>query len=69
MSQVKEQLPLDGHLLNGKQPYKIAALGLGRTFQNIRLFKDLTVLDNVLIAFSNHHKQHVLQVSCACQLL
>ena len=50
---------LDGHLLNGKQPYKIAALGLGRTFQNIRLFKDLTVLDNVLIAFSNHHKQHV----------
>ena len=50
---------LDGHLLNGKQPYKIAALGLGRTFQNIRLFKDLTVLDNVLIAFNNHHKQHV----------
>ena len=52
-------ITLDGHLLNGKQPYKIAALGLGRTFQNIRLFKDLTVLDNVLIAFSNHHKKHV----------
>ena len=50
---------LDGHLLNGKAPYKIASLGLGRTFQNIRLFKDLTVLDNVLIAFGNHHKQHV----------
>lgn len=50
---------LDGHLLNGKSPYKIASLGLGRTFQNIRLFKDLTVLDNVLIAFGNHHKQHV----------
>ena len=52
-------ITLDGHLLNGKQPYKIASLGLGRTFQNIRLFKDLTVLDNVLIAFSNHHKKHV----------
>ena len=51
---------LDGHLLNGKAPYKIAALGLGRTFQNIRLFKDLSVLDNVLIAFGNHHKAHVL---------
>ena len=51
---------LDGHLLNGKAPYKIATLGLSRTFQNIRLFKDLTVLDNVLIAFSNHHKPHVL---------
>ncbi|HEU7372797.1 TPA: ABC transporter ATP-binding protein [Streptococcus pneumoniae] len=50
---------LDGHLLNGKSPYKIASLELGRTFQNIRLFKDLTVLDNVLIAFGNHHKQHV----------
>ena len=51
---------LDGHLLNGKQPYKIATLGLSRTLQNIRLFKDLTVLDNVLIAFGNHHKPHVL---------
>ena len=49
---------LDGHLLNGKAPYKIASLGLGRTFQNIRRFKDLTVLDNVLIAFGNHHKPH-----------
>lgn len=47
---------LDGHLLNGKAPYKIASLGLSRTFQNIRLFKDLTVLENVLIAFGNHHK-------------
>ena len=27
---------LDGHLLNGKAPYKIATLGLSRTFQNIR---------------------------------
>ena len=52
-------ITLDGHLLNGKAPYKIAAGGLGRTFQNIRLFKDLSVLDNVLIAFANHHKPHV----------
>ena len=52
-------ITLDGHLLNGKAPYKIASGGLGRTFQNIRLFKDLSVLDNVLIAFANHHKPHV----------
>ena len=50
---------LDGHRLNGKNPYKIASLGLGRTFQNIRLFKNLSVLDNVLIAFTNHHKPHI----------
>ena len=52
-------ITLEGQLLNGKAPDKIAAGGLGRTFQNIRLFKDLSVLDNVLIAFANHHKPHV----------
>ena len=33
-------------------PYQITALGMARTFQNIRLFKNLTVLDNVRIG--NH---------------
>lgn len=36
--------------LVGKVPNQITALGVARTFQNIRLFKDLTVLDNVRIA-------------------
>lgn len=44
-------------ILNGMLPYKIANLGLSRTFQNIRLFKDLTVMDNVLIAMDGKHKQ------------
>ncbi len=39
-----------GQLLNGKKPFEIAAIGVARTFQNIRLFKNLTVLDNVRIA-------------------
>ena len=51
---------LDGTELNGKAPYKIASLGLSRTFQNIRLFKDMTVLDNVLIGFGNKHNPNVL---------
>ena len=36
-------------LLNGKKPHAITALGMARTFQNIRLFGDMTVLENVMI--------------------
>jgi branched-chain amino acid transport system ATP-binding protein len=41
---------LDGRRLNGMKPSQIACSGLARTFQNIRLFGDLSVLDNVRIA-------------------
>ncbi|WP_438832520.1 ABC transporter ATP-binding protein [Streptococcus pluranimalium] len=51
-------ISLDGTLLNGKKPYTIASLGLSRTFQNIRLFKNMTVLDNVLLGMSNTNKSH-----------
>ncbi|AQP53308.1 ABC transporter ATP-binding protein [Vagococcus penaei] len=46
--------------LNGKKPYKIADLGISRTFQNIRLFKELSVLDNVLIALNTKQNEGVL---------
>lgn len=51
---------LDGTILNGMKPYKIASLGLSRTFQNIRLFKEMTVLDNVLIGMANQTSLHLL---------
>lgn len=41
---------LCGRSITGMRPDRIAAAGIARTFQNIRLFKALTVLDNVLIA-------------------
>lgn len=48
---------LNDEKLNGKKPYVIAAKGLGRTFQNIRLFNQLSVLDNVLIGMTHHAKE------------
>lgn len=41
---------LDGTRINGLKPHKIAELQIGRTFQNIRLWSDMTVLDNICIA-------------------
>ena len=46
--------------VTGHKPHQICGLGMARTFQNIRLFKDLTVLDNVKIAFHQRAKQSML---------
>jgi branched-chain amino acid transport system ATP-binding protein len=40
----------EGHEIVGESPSRITNLGIARTFQNIRLFKELSVLDNVRIA-------------------
>ena len=43
-------ITLDGNRIDRLPPHGIAKAGLSRTFQNIRLFGDLTVLDNVMLA-------------------
>jgi branched-chain amino acid transport system ATP-binding protein len=46
-----------GTRVNGLKPYQISRLGVSRTFQNIRLFPSMTVLDNVVTACHRHSKQ------------
>lgn len=52
---------LDGNLMAGKKPHQMVKAGIARTFQNIRLFKKMTVIDNVRVAFNLHMKYSVLQ--------
>ena len=46
---------VDGVRVNGRQPHQINRAGLARTFQNIRLFKDLSALDNVKVGCLTDH--------------
>ena len=49
-------IEFDGKSIVGRKPYEITQRGVARTFQNIRLFSELSVLDNVKIAFHSHVK-------------
>ncbi|MGC4043822.1 MAG: ATP-binding cassette domain-containing protein [Armatimonas sp.] len=49
-------ITFDGKEIGGKKPHEIAQRGVCRTFQNIRLFPDLSVLDNVRTAASSREK-------------
>ncbi len=48
------ELRFEGRLLNNLRPHQITSLGIGRTFQNIRLWNELSVIDNLRIA---HYSQ------------
>ena len=55
------QIDFDGKSLLGLKPYQVTQRGIARTFQNIRLFSDLSVLDNVKLAYHFHVKYGLLE--------
>lgn len=48
------EIVLDGQDIHGLEPYEVTQMGIGRTFQNIRLFPSMSVLDNVRVAYHIH---------------
>lgn len=50
----------DGQFIEGKKPYQIINMGIARTFQNIRLFSGMTVLENILVGHHDRLKSGLL---------
>ena len=51
---------VNGFSTAGKSTHQVSQLGIARTFQNIRLFSNLSVLDNVKVGMHNHIKENLL---------
>jgi len=54
------RIAFDGRDIVGRRPHQIAAAGMARTFQNIELFANLTVLDNLMLGLHTHLSYGVL---------
>jgi branched-chain amino acid transport system ATP-binding protein len=55
------RIVFDGNDLRGKPPHAITELGIGRTFQNIRLFQQMTALENVLVGMHSRLKGGIIR--------
>ena len=55
------RIELDGKNITGSKTIDINKAGIARTFQNIRLFKDLSVLDNVKVGLHNQYSYSVIE--------
>lgn len=54
------QVLMEGSVLNGMKQHKITRAGMARTFQNIRLFGEMTALENVVVGLDARHKTSVV---------
>ncbi|MED3964310.1 ABC transporter ATP-binding protein [Niallia taxi] len=54
------EIVFDGKKLTGLKPFQVTRRGISRTFQNIRLFNELTVLDNVKVAYHSLAKHSMI---------
>src|SRR5215510_8963279 len=54
------RISFEGRDITGSAAFRVSRLGIGRTFQNIRLFGDLSVLDNVRIALQSRRRASLL---------
>ena len=57
---------LKGKEVTGNPPYRIANLGLRRTFQNLRLIRQISVLDNVMLSFREQPGESLTNVFFRC---
>ena len=58
------EIYFDGKRIDGKRPYEITRRGVARTFQNIRLFSEMTVLENVMTARHLRSRQTLADALC-----
>jgi branched-chain amino acid transport system ATP-binding protein len=55
------RIVFDGEDVTGKPPHAFTNRGIGRTFQNIRLFREMTALENVLVGMHGHLKGGIVR--------
>ena len=55
------EIIFNGTKTSGKKSYQVTQLGMARTFQNIRLFSELSVIDNVKVAYNMHVKYGLVE--------